>query len=175
MAAALQAPGAAFLDVGTGCGWLAIALARAFPAARVVGIDIYDLVLGLAQRNVAESGLGDRVEIRRQDARTMDDEAAYDAVWLPLPFLPKAIVPAVIAASVRALRPGGWLLPGGFAGPPDELARLVTDLRTVRSGGHPWGAAELLPELTAAGLAEVHAVPRTWSAPVQLFAGRTPA
>ena len=51
----------------------------------------------------------------------------------------------------------------------------TTDLRTVRSGGHPWGAAELLRELTAAGLAEVHAVPRTWSAPVQLFAGRTPA
>ena len=51
----------------------------------------------------------------------------------------------------------------------------MTDLRTVPSGGHPWRAAELLPELTAAGLAEVHAVPRTWSAPVQLFAGRTPA
>ena len=32
----------------------------------------------------------------------MTEDAVYDAIWLPLPFLPKAIVPAAIAASVRA-------------------------------------------------------------------------
>jgi SAM-dependent methyltransferase len=175
MAAALGAPGGAFLDVGTGCGWLAISLARSFPSARVVGIDIWDRVLSLAQQNVAGSGLADRVEIRRQDVTQLDEDAVYDAVWLPLPFLPKAIVPAAIAASVRALRPGGWLLPGTFGAPPGQLQQLLIDLRVVRSGGHPWRAADFLPELTAAGLAEVHEVPRTWTTPLVLFAGRRPA
>ena len=175
LAEALAAPGAAWLDVGTGCGWLAISLARCFPAARVVGLDIYDRVLPLAQRNGAEAGLGERVEIRRQDVTAMTEDAVYDAIWLPLPFLPKAIVPAAIAASVRALKPGGWLLPGGFAGTPGErLAQLLSDLRTVRAGGHPWRAAELLPELAAGGLEDVHEVERTWPAPVCLFAGRKP-
>ncbi len=101
----------------------------------------------------------------------MRRDAVYDAIWLPLPFLPKAIVPAAIAASVRALKPGGWLLPGGFAGPPDPLAQALCDLRTVRAGGHPWRAAEMIPELAAAGLADAHEIERTWAAPVCLFAG----
>lgn len=172
MAEALAAPGAAFLDVGTGCGWLAIALARAFPEARVVGIDIYERALELARGNVAGMGLEGRVELRHEDVLALGDDAAYDAVWLPLPFLPRAVVPGAIAAATRALRPGGWLLPGVFAGPPDPLSQLLCDLRTVRAGGHPWTPADLLAELSTDGLAGAHEVERTWAAPVRLYAAR---
>ncbi|HEX2784083.1 MAG TPA: class I SAM-dependent methyltransferase [Ilumatobacteraceae bacterium] len=168
----LSQPGSTFLDVGTGTGWLTIATARAFPAAHVTGIDIFEPALQLARRNVATEAMTDRIELRVKDAVELDGGETYDAIWLPLPFMPKSIVPQAIAAAVTALRPGGWLLPGTFAGPGDRLSNLLVDLRTVRSGRHPWKASELIELIGAHGLLDAHEVPRTWSAPVRLYAGR---
>ncbi len=175
LAEALARPGAALLDVGTGTGWLAMAFAQAFPAARVVGIDIYERSLALARDNVAAAGLADRVGLRIEDATRLAEGDTYDAIWLPMPFLPRAIVPAIMAAAVGALRPGGWLLPGTFAGPPDPLSRLLVDLRTVRAGGHPWDGADLVEEISSHGLQDAHEVARTWTAPVRLYAARRPS
>ena len=175
LAEALAAPDAALLDVGTGTGWLAMAFAQAFPAAHVVGIDIYERSLALARQNVAAAGLSDRVELRSEDATRLAAGDTYDVIWLPMPFLPRTIVPAVVEAAAAALRPGGWLLPGTFAGPPDPLSRLLVDLRTVRAGGHPWDGADLVGELASHGLQDAHEVPRTWSAPVRLYAARRPS
>jgi 2-polyprenyl-3-methyl-5-hydroxy-6-metoxy-1,4-benzoquinol methylase len=172
LAEALARPGATLLDVGTGTGWLAIALAQAYPHLHVTGIDLFEPALDLAQVNRADAGLTDRIELRLQDAAALDETGAYDVVWLPMPFLRRDAVPEVLRAACRALRPGGWLLPGTFAGGPDRLGQLLTDLRTVRSGGHPWQPAELLDLLRDAGLDDVTEVPRTWAAPVRLYAGR---
>lgn len=49
LAATLRQPGA-FLDVGTGVGWLAIEAARCWPALRVVGIDPWEPALSLARK-----------------------------------------------------------------------------------------------------------------------------
>lgn len=167
----LRAPGATFLDIGTGAGWLAISTARAYPQLRVVGLDIFPPALDLAKQNVAGEGLTDRIELREADATALDEPDAYDAVWLPLPFLGRDIVPVVLDAAIRSLRPGGWILAGAFGGVPDRLGRLLTDLRTVRCGGHPWATEELHSLLRGAGLADVREVPRTWAAPVRLHTG----
>jgi len=168
----LTAPGARLLDIGTGTGWLAIALARMHPTLRVVGIDIFDPALDLARVNVDAAGLGDRIELRHQDAVTLQDTDTYDAIWVPLPFLPEQAVEAVLAAARRCLRPGGRVLPGIFTGPPGQLGQLLTDVRTVRSGGHPWPPEQIVDLLTAAGFADAQEVPRSWPAPVRLFVGR---
>src|SRR5215470_10343148 len=55
---ALRRPGA-FLDVGSGVGWLAIEAARSWPALRVVGVDPWEPALTLAQ-NLAQSGVAER-------------------------------------------------------------------------------------------------------------------
>jgi SAM-dependent methyltransferase len=168
----LSRPGARFLDVGTGTGWLAIATARRFPSLQVTGIDIFEPALQLARRNVAAEGMSERVALTTLNAIDLDGSETYDAIWLPLPFMPKDIVPQAMAAAVRALRPGGWLLPGTFAGPGDRLSQLLIDLRTVRSGGHPWQPEDLVALLGAHGLADAQEIPRTWAAPVRLYAGR---
>jgi SAM-dependent methyltransferase len=173
LAERLAAPGARMLDIGTGAGWLAIALARAHPAVQLVGIDVFEPALALARGNVTSEGLSDRVELRLQDAAGLSDPEGFDAAWVPMPFLPAPIVPAVLDAVLRTLRPGGWALAGVFAGPPgDRLAELMMDLRTVRSGGHPWRPDELAAALTDAGLSDAAEVPRGWAAPVRLVAAR---
>ena len=146
------APGAALLDVGTGTGWLAMAFAQAFPAAHVVGIDIYERSLALARQNVAAAGLADRVELRTEDATRLAEGDTYDAIWLPMPFLPRAIVPAIVEAAVGALRPGGWLLPGTFGGPPRPALPPADGPAPVRAGGHPWDGADLVDEIAGRSL-----------------------
>ena len=42
----LNATDARFLDVGTGTGWLAIAIAQSHPSLHVIGVDIFDPALG---------------------------------------------------------------------------------------------------------------------------------
>ncbi|WP_239308705.1 cyclopropane-fatty-acyl-phospholipid synthase family protein [Frankia sp. Cj3] len=170
----LTAPGADFLDVGTGTGWLAIAMARSYPELRVVGIDIFEPALNLARSNIETERIAGRVEVRRQDVAALDNEAGFDVIWLPMPFLPADIVPAALAAVSGALRPGGWLLAGTFTGLDDRLSSLLTDLRTIRCGGHPWRSDELVPTIAAAGFSDVAEVPRTWPAPARLYVGRRP-
>jgi predicted O-methyltransferase YrrM len=73
LGAALQQPGA-FLDVGTGAGWLAIEAARSWPALRVVGIDSWEPALTLARKNLSQSGVAERVELRSQRVEHLKDE-----------------------------------------------------------------------------------------------------
>jgi SAM-dependent methyltransferase len=171
----LRRSGGRVLDVGTGTGWLAVALARTYPEAAVVGSDIFEPALALARTNVVAEGLTERIELRLEDVGAMTEEASYDAIWLPLPFLRLEVVPGALEACLRALEPGGWLLAGTFAGTGDRLSELLIDLRTVRSGGHPWRSDELIQALLANDFVEVVEVPRSWPAPVRLYAGRRPS
>jgi ubiquinone/menaquinone biosynthesis C-methylase UbiE len=54
--------GGAVLDAGCGIGWSTIALATAFPNARVVGIDLDAASIEEARVNARDAGLADRIE-----------------------------------------------------------------------------------------------------------------
>ena len=168
-------PAARILDIGTGVGLLAVAFCQRFGGATVVGVDVWAPSLALARQNVESAGLADRIELREQDITTLDDEAAFDLVWVPAPFLPRAIVPESLVRARRALTPGGWLVFGAFAGPPDRVATLVNELRIVRAGGHPWTDAEAVAALHDAGFDDAAPVERTWSAPAAFVTGRAAA
>src|SRR5215469_10811095 len=112
LAAALHRP-AAFLDIGTGVGRLAIEAARTWPALRVVGIDPWEPALRIARRNVAESDAKERIDLRRQEVEQLQDAAEEFALaWLPAPFIPAEVVMATLERINRALVPGGWLITG---------------------------------------------------------------
>ena len=112
------ASGGAFLDVGVGVAELACAFCEAVPRARVVGLDPLPRAIELATRTVAAHGLADRIELRPQSVEELDDEAAFDLAWLPLPFIPPAAVGGGLNRIWRALRPGGWLIiPGSTLEP----------------------------------------------------------
>jgi len=55
------------VDVGTGCGAIALAVAHSLPHARIVAIDQSPEALALAERNAARHGLTERIEFRQGD------------------------------------------------------------------------------------------------------------
>lgn len=57
----LEAGPARVLDVGCGTGWSTIALARAFPAASVMGVDLDEASVRESKRHADEAGVSDRV------------------------------------------------------------------------------------------------------------------
>jgi SAM-dependent methyltransferase len=173
--AALERDGATFLDVGAGVAALSIALCETWPGLRVVGLEPWAAAMALAEAQVAASDVGDRVELRAVRVEDLPAGEAFDVAWLAGPFVPAAVIPTALASIHAALRPGGWLLFGRFAGPPEPLADAVTRLRVVRSGGTVAGAEEVGLLMDAAGLVDVREVPRTWHAPVGFIAGRRPA
>ena len=54
------------LDVGTGSGCIALALAAENPFVRLVATDVSEAAVEVARRNAARLGLGGRVDIRRR-------------------------------------------------------------------------------------------------------------
>ena len=170
----LGRPGATLADLGTGVGWLAIAFARTHPEATVVGVDIAEGPLEMARANVIESGLDHRVALRSVDAAELPYEDEFDLVWVPGPFLSAEVLPDVLDNCLRALRPGGWVVFGRYAGPPDPLAAILIDLRVVRSGGHPWTTDEAASLLADHGFVDVATPERTWSGPMIFTVGRRP-
>lgn len=59
--------GATVADVGCGRGRAVITLAQAFPACSVVGYDLYQPAVGVAQGRAAAAGLSDRVRFEVRD------------------------------------------------------------------------------------------------------------
>ena len=66
-AAALPAPPARILDLGTGSGAIALALAKLFPAAKVTAVDRSGDALALARENAAACGFAGRVTFIQGD------------------------------------------------------------------------------------------------------------
>lgn len=128
--AALRRPGTRIADVGSGGGWSTIALARAYPEARVEGVDVDGPSIELATRNAADAGLGDRVSFRHGDAATLE-ENSYDAAFAfeCIHDLPHPV--DTLAAIRRAVTPGGPVVimdeavGDAFSAPADETERLM--------------------------------------------------
>jgi len=146
----LRQPGA-FLDVGTGVGWLAIEAARSWPALRVVGIDSWEPALNLARKNLIQNGVADRVELRWQRVEQLDDDAIFSLAWLPGPFVAAETMVVALERVYQALAPGGWLIVGLYPPPPNALGQVLTNLRIVRGGGYPWTANQMKERVQALG------------------------
>ncbi len=128
------------LDIGTGCGNLAVALATEFPDAAVYAVDRSAGALEVARRNVEAHGLKDRIHLVAGDGFTplagFDLEGRVDLVVSNPPYLAEgefpglqeevrdhepreALVagktgeefyPLLLSGGIRFLRPGGLLI-----------------------------------------------------------------
>jgi release factor glutamine methyltransferase len=142
------------IDVGTGSGCLAVCLAMAFPAGRVVATDISSAALSIGARNAQRHGVGDRVEFRHTSL--VDGVAGPAAlivsnppyipagdiaglppevrVWEPLRALDGGldgleVIRALVAVAPRVLAPGGWLIMEFGFGQRDAVMALLRGSR----------------------------------------------
>lgn len=107
--------GGRLLDLGTGSGAIALAVARHRPDARVTGIDISADALEIAKRNARKVG-AKNVEFVLSDLFSSLDGERFDAVAANLPYVPEEDRP-LLAPEVALREPATALFArdGGLA------------------------------------------------------------
>jgi hypothetical protein len=172
LAERLERQGARMLDVGVGVASLAIGMCQVFPQISVVGLDIFDVPLGIARENVARANLESRIELRKLAVDELTDEGAYDVAWLPSFFIPSAVLERATARVFASLRSGGWMLFPAGSSSPAERDRAITALVTNLWGGPSLAVADATALLEKVGFTSVRAMPGPPSAPALMVARR---
>mgnify|MGYP005821621371 CR=1 FL=1 len=163
--ALLRKPGAAsVLDIGTGSGCIAVALAKQLPDAKVAAIDISAAALTVARRNADRNGV--MVEFLAGSLLEPVAGRSFDLIVSNPPYIPAAdiealepevrdhepkgaldggtdgldVYRALIPAALACLNPGGWRLVEVGIGQAPAVADLFTqngfdELCTARDPG----------------------------------------
>jgi len=138
------------LDIGTGSGALAAALASELKEAVVTGVDISKDAIGIAQKNMEKNGLSDVVTIIEGDLFGPVAGARFHLIVSNPPYIPKSELAAlqpevkdfeplsaldggedgldyyrqIIPAAPEFLVPGGWLMFEHGAGQSADIVGL---------------------------------------------------
>ena len=105
--------GAHVLDLGCGTGWSTIAVAEAFPSARVHGVDLDEASVIEARENAGSRGVADRVAFFHADAAAFDPGGSrYDLACVFESLHDMAAPVGVLRNVRRVLVPGGSVLIG---------------------------------------------------------------
>lgn len=123
------------LDLCTGSGAIAIALAKELPAATVIATDISPQACAIARRNAERNKLADRVEVREGDLFAPVANERFEVIVSNPPYIASAVIDTlsaevkreprlaldggadglafydrICAAAPDHLEPGGWLV-----------------------------------------------------------------
>lgn len=122
------------VDVGTGSGAIACALASRIPEAEVLGVDLSEAALEIARENGRRLGLGDRVRWARSDLlEAVSPDPPWDVIVSNPPYVAETERES-LDPDVRDFEPPEAL----FSGPEgvDHLRRLLPQaLQRLRPGG----------------------------------------
>ncbi len=119
------------VDVGTGSGCIALALASKLPDAHVTGLEASDDALALARENAALTNLAARVTFTKSNLLAAV-EGPLDLIVANLPYIPTAEL-AVLQPEVQ--RDPGGALDGGADGLAIIRRLLPEAAAKMRSGG----------------------------------------
>jgi 2-polyprenyl-3-methyl-5-hydroxy-6-metoxy-1,4-benzoquinol methylase len=127
----LQAdPLARVADVACGQGFSTMAIARAYPKARVDGIDLDEASIAAAQENLAETGVEDRVTFHNRDAADPGLQGQYNFVYMHESLHDMSYPVEVLRACRGLLGEGGFVVVADervadtFTGSGDDVERL---------------------------------------------------
>src|SRR5271156_2755353 len=154
-------PNARIIDVGTGSGAIAVALAHALPGAQVTAVDLSPAALEVARRNAQRHAVSDRVTFLQSDLLVAVEGGDFDAVVSNPPYVadgevlepqvsnyePHAALYAgptglevykrLIPQARKRLKPQGWLMLEIGFGQQAAVEALL----------HGWSTLSLVPDL----------------------------
>jgi release factor glutamine methyltransferase len=151
------------LDVGTGSGCIALALAKEFPHAEIQATDISAAALEIARANAARHQLENRIRFHQADLLEGLDFADLDFIVSNPPYVGESeedqvqlevrkfeprnavfagpsgaeVIARLIPQAHAALRPGGWLIL--------EISGTIADETKQLFGG--WDDLRIIPDL----------------------------
>jgi len=151
------------LDVGTGSGAIALALAKELPQAEIIAADISPAALEIARANAARHQLESRIQFREADLLAGFDDNSLDFVVSNPPYVGESeedqvqlevrkfeprtavfagstgveVIARLIPQTHAALRPGGWLVMEISGAIAEEVRKLLRD----------WKEVEIRPDL----------------------------
>ncbi len=133
LAKGLTAP--KILDIGTGSGNLAIAVAKNVPSAQVTAVDLSESALRVAQRNAEKHDLSSHIQFLQSDLfNSLPEGETFDMILSNPPYIPHEDI-AILPVVVRDYEPH-LALDGG----PDGYAvfdRIIKNTpRYLKEGGH---------------------------------------
>ncbi len=195
-AAALQldrAGGAArVLDVASGTGELAMAVARRYPGVSVTGVDPSREMTAVGRSKVERLGLGDRIELGEGDAQELAfPDHSFDAVTIAFGIRNVPDRHRALREMARVARPGGTVAVLELGEPPAGLAGVfsrfhirfvVPGVGALLAGAEEYRylersirafppVAEFAAAMTAAGLGSIETRSLTFGV-CNLFLGR---
>lgn len=121
------AAGGTYLDLGSGYGPIAVALATEDQQARIWAVDVNARALELTRENAVAAGVADRVQVAQPDDVPAD--VRFDQIWSnPAIHIGKEELHRMLLHWLVRLVPGGtaWLVVGKNLG-GDSLQRWLTE------------------------------------------------
>lgn len=103
-------PPTKILDMGTGTGYTALALADYYPKAQIWGIDLAAPMLVVAEYKAKQAGVAERTQFRQASAhQTNLPDGSFDLItaWILFHELPASFTPLVLAEMYRLCAFGG--------------------------------------------------------------------
>jgi SAM-dependent methyltransferase len=125
------AAGGRVAEVGSGLGWAAIGIARAYPGVTVDGFDIDERSVELAAANATSFGIDARVQFHALDAAEAPSAGQYDlvAAFECIHDMPDPV--SVLTSMRRLVAPGGAVVVmderagESFQAPADDVERFL--------------------------------------------------
>lgn len=112
--------GGAVLDTACGTGTGLVLLARAFPEARVVGVDGDGYSLEVAEKRIASEGLSGRIDLVHAPLENLALETRFDLVTNNVSMHECRDLDRATANIRSVLKPGGWFVISDFPFPDDH-------------------------------------------------------
>jgi release factor glutamine methyltransferase len=163
-------PPAGIVDVGTGSGCIALALAKEFPRAEIHATEISPEALEIARANATRHQLEKRVQFHRTDLLAGMEEQAFDFVVSNPPYIGEweaysveaqvrrfeprlalfagpsglEVFARLIPQAQKVLQPGGWLVMEMGHSSRDQVCELLKDWEEIRVTNDLQGIARVV-------------------------------